>query len=154
MRGKPCKLIECDRIMSQLLIDLATDESETSSPIKMTHQESNKEVVYLSRTRKRTLRLKLVIDKINDMKMELSGKETLRKNGKTKVDAEPPPKTGNSAVRKRVEDAVDIGQGGDRLHGTSKTRIDVAMVPPILMAGLRSNSYKPRGETALLLEQR
>ena len=37
--------------LSELLIDSATDESEANSPIKMTPQEGNGEVVYMSRTR-------------------------------------------------------------------------------------------------------
>ena len=89
--------------------------------------------MYLSRTRKGRMRLKMVIYQINDMKVKLGGKVTLRKTGKTKVDSEPPMKTGNSAKRKRVEDAVDVGQADDRLPATSKTMTDVATVPPILM---------------------
>ena len=37
------KLDECEGRMSELLIDSATIESETNSPIMMTHQESNEE---------------------------------------------------------------------------------------------------------------
>ena len=48
--------------MSELLIDSATEESESNSPIKMTHKESNEEVIYLSRIRKGTMRSKMVID--------------------------------------------------------------------------------------------
>ena len=62
------KLDECEERMSKLLIDSATNESETNFPVKMTHRESNKELVYLSRTRKGTIISKMVIDKINDMK--------------------------------------------------------------------------------------
>ena len=47
------KLDECDGRLSGLLTYSATDEIETSSPIKMTRQESNDEVVYLSRMRKK-----------------------------------------------------------------------------------------------------
>ena len=39
------KLDECEERISKLLIDLATDESETKSLIKITPQESNEEVV-------------------------------------------------------------------------------------------------------------
>ena len=53
--------------MSELLIDSATDESEANSPMKMTPQEDKEEVVYLSRTRKGTMRSKMVIDRINEM---------------------------------------------------------------------------------------
>ena len=57
------KLDECDG-MSELLIDSATDETRTNSPIKMTHKESNDGVVYLSRTRTGTMRSMMVIEKI------------------------------------------------------------------------------------------
>ena len=43
---------KCEERLSELLIDSAIDEKETNSPIKMTHKESNDEVVYLSRLRK------------------------------------------------------------------------------------------------------
>ena len=79
MREVLDKLDECQGRLSELLIDLATEESEANSPIKMTPQEDKGEVVYLSRTRKGTMRSKLVIDKINEMKMKLSSKVTLRK---------------------------------------------------------------------------
>ena len=94
-----------------MLIDSASDENETTSPIKATQQESNEEIIYLSRTRKGTMRSKMVIDKINDMKMKLGSKVTLRKTGKTKVDSEPPTIAVSSAKEKRVEDVMDIGQG-------------------------------------------
>ena len=70
MREVLDKLDECEGRVSELLIDSATDESEVNSPIKMTPQEDKGEVVYLSRTRKGTMRSKLVIDKINEMKMK------------------------------------------------------------------------------------
>ena len=69
---------------SHLLIDSATDENKVNSPIKVTQQRSKEKVVYLSRTRKGTMRSKMVIDKINDMKMNLDNKVTLRKTEKTK----------------------------------------------------------------------
>ena len=47
---------ECEGRLSELLIDSATDESEANSPIKATPQEDNDEVVYPSKTRKRTMR--------------------------------------------------------------------------------------------------
>ena len=129
------KLDECEGRLSELLINSAIDESEVNSPIKMTPQEDNGEVVYLSRTRKGTMRSKLVIDKINEMKMKLGSKVTLRKAGKTKVGSEISMKAVNSAKRKRVEEAMDLGQGDDRLPGTDRILTDLAMVPPILMAG-------------------
>ena len=46
------QLDKCEKRWSFLLMDSATDESATNSPIKMTYQESNKKTVYLSRTRK------------------------------------------------------------------------------------------------------
>ena len=79
------------------MIDSATDESEAKSPKKTTPQEGKEEVVYLSRTRKGTMQSKMAIDKINDMKMKLSSKVTLRKAGKTKVDSEISMKAVNSA---------------------------------------------------------
>ena len=101
-----------------MLIDSATDESEANSPIKMIPQDDKGEVVYLSRTRRGTMRSKKVIDKINEMKMQLGSKVTLRKTGKTKVDSEISMKAVNSAKRKRVEEAMDLGQGDNRLPGT------------------------------------
>ena len=40
---------------------------------------------------------------------------------------------------------MDVGQGDDRLPGTDRRLNDVAMVPHILMAGLKSTSYKIKG---------
>ena len=88
MREVLDKLDECEGRLSELLIDSATDESEANSPIKMTPHEDKREVVYLSRTRKGTMRSKMVIDRINEMKMKLGSKVTLRKTGKAKVDSE------------------------------------------------------------------
>ena len=136
------KLDECEGRMSELLIDLATDESEVNSRIKATHQESSEGVVYLSGTRKGTMRSKMVIDKIHDTKMKLGSKVTLTITGKTKVDSEISAKAVNAAKRKRVKDVIDMGQGDDRLPGTSKTMTDVMMVPPIIIAGMRSANYK------------
>ena len=70
------------------------------------------------------------------------------------MDSKPPTITANSAKRKRVEDAVDMGQGDDRLPGTSNMITDIATVPAILMAGLRSASYKikRRDRTGATLE--
>ena len=84
MREVLDKLDECEERLSELLIDSATDESEANSPIKMTPQEDKEEVVYLSRTQKGTMRSKMVIDRIKEMKMKLGSKVTLRKAGKTK----------------------------------------------------------------------
>ena len=125
-----------------MLIDSATDESEANTPTKMTPQEDKGEVVYLSRTRKGTMRSKMVIDRINEMKMKLDSKVILRKTGKTKVGSEISMKSVNSAKRKRVEEAMDLEQGDDRLPGTDRMLTDVAMVPPILMAGIKSARYK------------
>ena len=80
------KLDECEGRLGELLIDSATDESESNSPIKVTLQEDNDEVLYLSRTRKGTIRSKMVIDKIYDLEMKLGSKMTLRKIGKARVD--------------------------------------------------------------------
>ena len=99
------KLDECEGRMSELLIDSATDENEANSPIKLTNQEDKGEVVYLSRTRKGTMRSKMVIDRMNEIKLKLGIKMTLRKAGKTKLDSKISMKTVNSAKRKRVEEA-------------------------------------------------
>ena len=118
MREVLDKLDECEGRLSELLLDSATDESEANSPINLTPQEDIGEKVYLSRTRKGTMRSKLVIDKINELKLKLLGsKVTLRKAGKTKVDSEISIKAVNSAKRKRVEEAMDLGQKDDRLPG-------------------------------------
>ena len=138
------KLDECEGRLSELLIDSATDESEANSPIKMTPLEDKGEVVYLSRTRKETMRSKLVIDKINEMKMKLGSKVIPRRAGKTKVDSEISIKVVNSAKRKRVGEVMDLGQGDDRLPGTDRMLTDVAMVPPILIAGIKSTGYKSK----------
>ena len=126
------------------MIDSATDESEANSPIKMTPQEGKGEVVYLSRTRKGTMRSKLVIDKINEMKMKLGSRVIQRRAGKTKVDSEITIRAVNSAKRTRVEDVMDLGQGDNQLPGTDRMLIDLAMVPPILMAGIKSTGYKSK----------
>ena len=127
-----------------MLIDSATDESEANSPIKMTPQEDKGEVVYLSTPRKGTMQSKLVIDNINEMKMKLGSKVIPRRVGKTKVDSEISIKAVNSAKRKRVAEVMDLGQGVYQLPGTDKMLIDVAMVPPILMAGINSTGYKSK----------
>ena len=59
------KLDECEWRMSELLIDSTVDESDANSRMKMTLQEDKEEVVYLSRTRRGTMRSKMVIDRIN-----------------------------------------------------------------------------------------
>ena len=138
------KLEECKGRLSEILIDSATDENEANSPLKTTPQEGKEEVVYLSRIRKGTMRSKMVIDKINDMKMKLGSEVTLRKAGKTKVVSAISIKAVNSAKIKGVEEALDMGQGDDRLPGTDRMLYDVAMVPPIIMAGLKSARYKTK----------
>ena len=50
----------------------------------------------------------------------------------------------NSAKRKRVEEFMDLGQGDYQLPGTDKMLTDIAMVPPILMAGIKSTGYKSK----------
>ena len=98
MREVRDKLDECEGRLSELLIDSATDESEANSPIKMTLHEDKGEVVYLSRTRKETMRSKTVISRINEIKLKLGSKVALRKAGKTKVD----PDISMKAVNDRV----------------------------------------------------
>ena len=144
MREVLDKLEECEGRLSELLIDSATDESEANSPIKMTPQDDKGEVVDLSRTRRGTMRSKLVIDKINEMKMKLGCKVMPRRVGKTKVDSEISMKAVNSAKRKRVEEAMYLGQGDYQLPGTDRMLTDVAIVPPILMAGIKSTGYKSK----------
>ena len=90
------------------------------------------------------MRSKMVNDRINEMKMKLGSKVTLRKMGKTKVDSEISMKTVNSVKRNAVEEAMDLGQGDDRLPGTDRMLTDVAMVPPILMAGIKSVNNKTK----------
>ena len=82
------KLDEREGSLSELLIDSAFDESEAGSPIKTTPQEDKDKVVCLPRTRKETMRSKIVIDKTNDMKVKLGCKVTLTKTGEAKVDSE------------------------------------------------------------------
>ena len=101
MREVLDKLDECEGRLKELLIDSATDESEANSPIKMTPQEGKGEVVYLSRTRKGTMRSKLVIDKINEMKIKLGSKVIPMRAGKTKVDSEISIRAVISAKRKK-----------------------------------------------------
>ena len=134
MREVLDKLDDCEGRLSELLIDSATDESEANSPIQMTPQDDKGEVVYLSRTRRGTMRSKLVIEKIIEM----------RRVGKTKLDSEISMKAVNSAKRKRVEEVMDLGQGDYQLPGTDKMLTDIAMVPPILMAGIKSTGYKSK----------
>ena len=143
MREVLDKLDECEGRLSELLIDSATDEREANSPIKMTPQDDKGETVYLSRTRKGTMRSKLVIDKINEMKTKLGSRVMPRRVGKTKMDSEISVKAVNPAKRKRVEEVMDLGQGDFQLSGTEKMT-DKAMVPPILMAGIKSTGYKSK----------
>ena len=82
----------------------------------------------------------MVIDKTNDMKMKLGCKMTLKKTGKAKVDSEISVKAVNSAKRMRLDEIMDMGQGDNRLPGTDKKKM--TDVPPILMAGLSSVSFK------------
>ena len=144
MREVLDKLDECEGRLSELLIDSATDDSEAGSPIKMTPQDDKGEAVYLSRTRKGTMRSKVVIDKINEMKLKLGSRVMPRRVGKTKVDSEISVKVVNSAKRKRVEEVMDLGQGDYQLSGTDKMLTDIAMVPPILMVGIKSTGYKSK----------
>ena len=68
----------------------------------------------------------------------------IEESWKTKLDSEISIKAINSTKRKRVEEAMDMGQGDGRLPGNDRLLTDVAMVPPILMAGLKSASYKTK----------
>ena len=90
------------------------------------------------------MRSKLVIDKINAMKIKLGSRVMPRRVGKTKVDSEISMKAVNSAKRKRVEEVMDLGQGDYQLPGTDKMLTDIAMVPPILMSGKKSTGCKSK----------
>ena len=50
----------------------------------------------------------------------------------------------NSAKIKRVEEVMDLGQGDYQLPGTDRMLTDVAMVPHMLMAGIKSTGYKSK----------
>ena len=39
---------------------------------------------------------------------------------------------------------MDLGHGDDRLPGTDRMLTNVAIVPPILMTGIKSASYKTK----------
>ena len=123
---------ECEGRLSELLIDSATDESEANSLIKTSPQEGKDEVVYLYRTRKGTMRSKMMIDKVNDIKRKLGSKVTLRKAGKTKLDSE-------------ISIKADY-----QMPGTDRILTDVAMEPPNLMAGVKSASYKTKRSDSTL----
>ena len=60
------------------------------------------------------------------------------------MDSEISIKAVNSAKRKRVVEAMGLTQGDDRLPGTDRMLTDLAMVPPILMAGKKSTGYKTK----------
>ena len=147
MREVLDKLDECEGRLSELLIGSATDE-EVNSPFKI---EDRGEVVYLSRTRRGTMRSKLMIDEIHEMKIKLGSKVILKKAGKTKVDSEIAVKVANSAKSKRIEEAMDFGQSDDRLRGTDRMLTDEAMLPPILTAGIKSTGYKTKRSDRILI---
>ena len=60
------------------------------------------------------------------------------------MDSEISMRAVNSAKKKRVEEVMDLGQGDYQLPGTDKMLTDIAMVPPILMAGIKSTGYKSK----------
>ena len=109
----------------------------------MTRQEGNKDLVNLSRTRKGTMRSKLVVKKINNLKLKMGSTVMLRKTVQREMSSEPPAKAANTAKGKQREDAVDMGQDDHRLQATSEIMVNKTMIPPILMAELRSTAnYK------------
>ena len=59
----------------------------------------------------------MMIHNFNEMKMKLGSKVTLRKAGKTKVVSEVSKKLSIQPKIKRVEGAMDMGQGDDGLPG-------------------------------------
>ena len=67
-----------------------------------------------------------------------------KRAGKTKVDTEISIRAVNSAKRKQVEEVMDLGQRDYQLPSTDRMLTDVAMVPPILMAGIKSTGYKSK----------
>ena len=75
---------------------------------------------------------------------QIGSKVIPRRVEKTKMDSEISIKAVNSAKRKRVEEVMDLGKGDDRLPGTDRMLTDVAMVPPIVMAGIKSTGYKSK----------
>ena len=79
------------------------------------------------------MRSKFLIVKISDLKMRMGSKIKVRKSAKTKMGPEPPAKVANLRKRKRVECAVDMGQGDENSQGTAKMT-DKAMGPPILIS--------------------
>ena len=82
--------------------------------------------------------------------MKLGSKVIPRRAGKTKVDSEITIRAVNSAKRKRVEEVMDLGQGDYQLPGTDRRLTDVAMVPPIFMAGIKSTCYKSKRSDRIL----
>ena len=67
-----------------------------------------------------------------------------RSVGNAKVELEISMKAVSSAKRKRVEEAVDLGHGDYQIPGTDRMLTDVAMVPPILMAWIKSTENKSK----------
>ena len=65
----------------------------------------------------------------------------LKKILKKKLGPTPRAKTANSAIRKRMEDAVELQHSNDRLQVILKVMADIAMVATIFMAGKSSASY-------------
>ena len=99
--------------MSELLIDLAFDESEVNSPIKATQQEVNNERIYVQNS-KRVNVVKNCDRQTKDMKVSLGSKARLRKTGTINVDSEVSAKVVNSAKQKQhVEEVMDMGQDDD-----------------------------------------
>ena len=95
------------------------------------------------------MRSKLVIDKIKldeDKTRQQSDTEESGKNegGFGNID-----KSCQFSETKRVEETMDLGQGDYQLPGTDRMLTDVAMVPPILMAEIKSTGYKSKRMTAL-----
>ena len=91
---------------------------------------------------------KMAIDRINEMKMKLGSKVTLEKAGKTEVDAEISIKAVNSAKKNALRKPWTWDD--DRLPETDRMLTDVAMMSPILMAGLKPASYKTKRSDSTL----
>ena len=84
------------------------------------------------------------------MKMKLGSKVIPRRAGKTKVDSEISIRAVNAAKRKRVDEAMDLGPGDYQMPGMDRMLTDVAMVPPILMAGIKLKGCKSKSSDRTL----
>ena len=87
------------------------------------------------------MRSKMVIERIHEIKFKLGSKVMGRIAGKVNVNPESPARTANLVKMRRMENVDDLGQSDDGSQGISKGT-DLSVVSPILLAGLKSASYK------------